>query len=69
MVRPPRDPGHGLFHPGSSNDSGPYLASLTGFFLVSVAKPGTTAVLYSPEFQGSVSYNCSVRWVSENEKH
>ncbi|GAB1286077.1 Apical endosomal glycoprotein [Apodemus speciosus] len=33
--------------------------SAYGFFLVSVAKPGTTAVLYSPEFQGSVSYNCS----------
>ncbi|XP_052037810.1 apical endosomal glycoprotein [Apodemus sylvaticus] len=33
--------------------------SAYGFFLISVAKPGTAAVLYSPEFQGSVSYNCS----------
>ncbi|XP_076793678.1 apical endosomal glycoprotein isoform X2 [Arvicanthis niloticus] len=33
--------------------------SAYGFFLISVAKPGTTAVLYSPEFQGSASYNCS----------
>lgn len=34
--------------------------SAYGFFLVSVAKPGTTAVLFSPEFQASVSYNCSL---------
>ncbi|XP_051040804.1 apical endosomal glycoprotein [Phodopus roborovskii] len=34
--------------------------SAYGFFLVSMAKPGTTAVLFSPEFQASVSYNCSL---------
>ncbi|KAK7799714.1 hypothetical protein U0070_010721 [Myodes glareolus] len=34
--------------------------SAYGFFLVSVAKPGTTAVLFSPEFQASVPYNCSL---------
>ncbi|XP_035293558.1 apical endosomal glycoprotein isoform X2 [Cricetulus griseus] len=33
--------------------------SAYGFFLISVAKPGTTAVLFSPEFQASISDNCS----------
>ncbi|XP_052581213.1 apical endosomal glycoprotein isoform X1 [Peromyscus californicus insignis] len=34
--------------------------SAYGFFLVSMAKPGTTAALFSPEFQASVPYNCSL---------
>ncbi|KAH0506885.1 Apical endosomal glycoprotein [Microtus ochrogaster] len=34
--------------------------SAYGFFLVSEAKPGTAAVLFSPEFQASVLYNCSL---------
>nr|XP_021506776.1 apical endosomal glycoprotein [Meriones unguiculatus] len=36
------------------------LNSAYGFFLVSMAKPGTTAILFSPEFQASVPYNCSL---------
>lgn len=52
----------------SPNNPGPYLPSLKGFFLVSMAKPGTTAVLFSPEFQASVPYNCSVRWMCEKIK-
>jgi hypothetical protein len=42
---------------------------LIGFFLISVAKPGTTAVLYSPEFQGSVSNNCSVSWMCQKMRY
>ncbi|XP_073908890.1 apical endosomal glycoprotein isoform X3 [Castor canadensis] len=34
--------------------------SAHGSFLVSVAKPGTPAVLFSPEFQASSPYNCSL---------
>ncbi|XP_050011002.1 apical endosomal glycoprotein isoform X7 [Alexandromys fortis] len=34
--------------------------SAYGFFLVSEAKPGTAAILFSPEFQASVPYNCSL---------
>ncbi|XP_038192403.1 apical endosomal glycoprotein isoform X2 [Arvicola amphibius] len=37
-----------------------HICPLTGFFLVSEAKPGTTAILFSPEFQASVPYNCSL---------
>ncbi|XP_008840205.1 apical endosomal glycoprotein [Nannospalax galili] len=34
--------------------------SAHGSFLVSLAKPGTPAVLFSPEFQASGSFNCSL---------
>ncbi|EAW88295.1 MAM domain containing 4, isoform CRA_c [Homo sapiens] len=37
--------------------------SAQGSFLVSVAEPGTPAILSSPEFQASGTSNCSVRWV------
>lgn len=37
--------------------------SAQGSFLVSVAEPGTPAILSSPEFQASGASNCSVRWV------
>nr|XP_054375633.1 apical endosomal glycoprotein [Pongo abelii] len=37
--------------------------SAQGSFLVSVAEPGTPAILSSPEFQASGTSKCSVRWV------
>ncbi|XP_021117307.1 apical endosomal glycoprotein isoform X4 [Heterocephalus glaber] len=55
-----RNPGHCPGPVATARDRSPHPPSPPGSFLVSTAKPGSPAVLLSPQLQASGSHNCSL---------